>query len=164
MQDEFNYYKFLVRQYLLDYKTMEAAIAAWARERADLESDLATVPVAVSRYGDEPGGGTGELNVVERQAQMRLQDRERLAEIEQDTKDLSRIMTRVKNAVDSLEAESQTIVWRHYVHGDSWYDIAAAMHYSTTAVKQRGYRAIGCLALIIFGNKAHVHERVALIV
>ena len=162
MQYEFNDYKRLTRGYLKDYRLWREAIAAWEQERADIERELSDVPVAISHYGAEPGGGTSELNAVEREASRRIKLGRRVAAIEQDTRELRRVMQKVENAIRSLDAEEERLITLHYIDGRKWYEIADELAYSETSVKQKGYRAIGKIAVLLFGSKAGGYEQVVL--
>ncbi len=163
MQYEFNDYKRLTRGYLCDYRTWQNALDAWAKEKVDIESELSSVPVAISKYGEEPGGGTGELNVVEREASKRIKLRERSIAIDKDTIELRRVMRNIDTAIHSLGDETREIVCMHYIDGKTWLEVAEAFNYSESAVKQRGYRAVGKISGILFGSKANAVEQVVLI-
>ena len=71
MQAEYNDYMLLTRRYLKDYKKMQRDIDAWEQQKSDIKAELSDVSVAISRYGGEPGGGSGDMTVVERQAETR---------------------------------------------------------------------------------------------
>ena len=163
MQYEFNDYKRLTRGYLRNYRTWVHAIEAWEKERIDIERELASVPVAVSKYGGEPGGGTGELNSVESLAERRIKLNKRAAAIEQDINELRRVMRNVDPALHALEDETMRIVDVHYIQGHTWMETAYAFDYSESAVKQKGYRAIGKIAEILFGRKAAQYTQTILI-
>lgn len=162
MQD-FNDYMKLTRGYLRDYRKMEARIKAWAQEKADLLRELSDVPIAISRYGGEPGGGSGDMNVVERQADNRIKLESRCKEIDDDTAELKRLMTKIENAVSSLEPETCQLVWEHYVDGIAWYGIADRLYLSSDCVRKRGQRALADIADILFGRKAQPYKPVVLI-
>ena len=132
------------------------------QERADIERELSDVPVAISHYGAEPGGGASELNAVEREASRRIKLGRRVAAIEQDTRELRRVMQKVENAIRSLDAEEERLITLHYIDGRKWYEIADELAYSETSVKQKGYRAIGKIAVLLFGSKAGGYEQVVL--
>lgn len=149
--------------YLGDYNDMKDSVALWESERNGIETELSSVPVAISKYGGEPVGGSGELNVVEQQAQERIELEERLAEIDRDVKRVRALMRKIEDAVASFDPETCNLIWDHYVERRRWYDIASAMYLSETSVKQRGYRAIQQLSQLLFGLKAHPYEQVALI-
>ena len=68
MQDGHNDYLLLTRGYLKDYKRLMDMRNGWIAEMSDTQRELASVPVAVSKYGDEPGGGSGESSPTERLA------------------------------------------------------------------------------------------------
>ena len=162
MQD-FNDYMKLTRGYLRDYRKMEARIKAWAQEKADLLRELSDVPVAISRYGGEPGGGSGDMTVVERQAETRGKLEAKLSLIDHNIGELRRVMKTVETAVRALEPEACEIVWDHYVERVEWNVIADRLYLSSAAVRQRGHRAILDVANTIFVNRAGTYEQVVLI-
>ena len=163
VQYEFNDYRRLTRGYLRDYSMWKNAIEAWEKEKADIDKELASVPIAISKYGGEPGGGNGEMNSVECLAERRIKLNERVLTIEQDTRELLRVMKNIKTAIDSLDDETGHIIILHYINKRTWADIADMFAYSESSVKQKGYRAIGKLSSILFGRKAGSFEQVVLI-
>ena len=163
MQYEFNDYKRLTRGYLRDYRTWQSAIDAWAEEKADIDAELASIPVAVSKYGGEPGGGTGELNTVESLANRRMKFTERALSIEQDTRELKRVMKNIDTAIRSLDDESRQLVEMHYICGKTWMEVADALGYSESGAKQKGYRAITKVATVLFGAQINQYTQVVLI-
>lgn len=71
---EFNDYKRLTRGYLRDYRMWQSAVEVWASEKADIDSELASIPIATSKFGGEAGGGSGELTPTERERLQGLPD------------------------------------------------------------------------------------------
>ncbi len=163
MSAEFNDYIRLTRGYLKDYNRMRTCIRTWEKEKKEIEYELSSLPMAVSRYGGELGGGSGELSVVERLAQTRIKLTNRLFQIEHDVKELHRVMKKIENAVAALDPETRDIVWSHYVEGKKWYDVADVHYLSYSCASQKGYRAIRVVACMIFGQKAACPERTLLL-
>lgn len=160
---DFNYYMRMTRSYLEDYRSMKAQIDVWDSERKNLLIELSSIPVAISKYGGEPGGGTGELNAVERLANDRIEKESRVKEIERDTKTLRSLMSKVENALSVLDGEAEKIVREHYIDGIAWYGIADQLHLTESCIRQRGHRAIRSIAKTVFGLKAHPDYQVVLI-
>ena len=150
MPYEINDYKRLTRGYLKDYRAWQQAIGAWEQEKADIDAELASMPVAVSRYGGEPGGGSGELT-------------NRALSIDTDTRELRRVMKNLETAIRTLDGADSQLVTLHYIDGRTWYDVADALGYSMEGAKQKGYRAIGKIAVILFGSKINQYTQVVLI-
>lgn len=159
----FNDYMRLTRGYLKDYRRMESSVDAWEAERKDILAELSTVPVAISKYGGEPGGGTNELTPVERQAERNGKLETRLSEIEHDVKELRSVMRKIESAVSVLDSETQQLVWEHYVDGIAWYGVADKLYISESCIRQRGHRAVCDIATNLFGLKAKPYEQVVLI-
>lgn len=128
MQYEFNDYKRLTRGYLRDYSMWKNAIEAWEKEKADIDKELASVPIAISKYGGEPGGGNGEMNSVECLAERRIKLNERVLTIEQDTRELLRVMKNIKTAIDSLDDETGHIIILHLRAGQKSSSPCPARH------------------------------------
>lgn len=163
MPYEINDYKRLTRGYLKDYRAWQQAIGAWEQEKADIDAELASMPVAVSRYGGEPGGGSGEMNAVERLAERRIKLTDRALSIDTDTRELRRVMKNLETAIRTLDGADSQLVTLHYIDGRTWYDVADALGYSMEGAKQKGYRAIGKIAVVLFGRKAESFADVVLI-
>ena len=160
---DLNYYRRLARMYLGDYNGMRESVHAWAAEKKSIEAELSSVPVAISKYGGEPSGGTGELNVVEQQAQNRIELEQRLDEIVLDTKKVQAFMDKIENAVSSLDAETCQIVWEHYVEGIAWNTVGDRIYMDGKSAARRGQRAMNQIATILFGLKAQPYKQVVLI-
>ena len=163
MQTEYNDYMLLTRRYLKDYKKMQSDIGVWEQQKADIKSELSDVSVAISCYGGEPGGGSGDMTVVERQAETRAKLQTRLSLLDHNIGELRRVMKTVETAVSALEPEACEIVWDHYVERVEWNVIADRLYLSSAAVRQRGHRAIRDVANTIFVNRAGTYEQVVLI-
>ena len=163
MQTEYNDYMLLTRRYLKDYKKMQSDIGVWEQQKADIKSELSDVSVAISRYGGERGGGSGDMTVVERQAETRAKLQTRLSLLYHNIGELRRVMKTVETAVSALEPEACEIVWDHYVERVEWNVIADRLYLSSAAVRQRGHRAIRDVANTIFVNRAGTYEQVVLI-
>ena len=103
MQAEYNDYMLLVRNYLKGYKKMQRDIDAWEQQKSDIKAELSDVSVAISRYGGEPGGGSGDMTVVERQAETRGKLEAKLSLIDHNIGELRRVMKTVETAVSALE-------------------------------------------------------------
>lgn len=164
LQDfEFNDYKRLTRGYLRDYRMWQNAIEAWATEKSDIDSELASIPVATSKFGGEISGGGGELNAVEREANRRIKFTERAFIIDHDTRELRRVIKNIDTAISTLDEESRQLVVMHYIDGKTWMEVADALACSESGARQKGYRAIGKIAVILFGSKINQYTQVVLI-
>lgn len=163
MPYEINDYKRLTRGYLKDYRAWQQAIGAWEQEKADIDAELASMPVAVSRYGGEPGGGSGEMNAVERLAERRIKLTNRALSIDTDTRELRRVMKNIETAIGTLDDESKRLIVMHYIDGRTWMEVADALACSESGARQKGYRAVSKIAAILFGSKINQYTQVVLI-
>lgn len=163
VQYEFNDYKRLTRGYLRDYRMWQSAIEVWASEKADIDSELASIPIATSKFGGEAGGGSGELTPTEREANRRVKFTERALSIARDTRELRRVMKNIETAIGTLDDESKRLIVMHYIDGRTWMEVADALACSESGARQKGYRAVSKIAAILFGSKINQYTQVVLI-
>lgn len=162
VQYEFNDYKRLTRGYLRDYRMWQSAIEVWASEKADIDSELASIPIATSKFGGE-AGGSGELTPTEREANRRVKFTERALSIARDTRELRRVMKNIETAIGTLDDESKRLIVMHYIDGRTWMEVADALACSESGARQKGYRAVSKIAAILFGSKINQYTQVVLI-
>lgn len=153
MRNERNDYVLTTKGYLRDYNELRAMVTAWKNERADIAAELSSFPVAISKYGDEPGGGTNELTTVERQAYQREKERGRLEVLNHDIAVAEKLLHRIDDGILCM-GEDGKLLRAHYIEKKSWYELAEDDICSYGAVRQRGSRCIKTLAKILFGLQA----------
>lgn len=163
MRDGHNDYLLLTRGYLKDYKRLMDMRKGWIAEMGDAERELASVPVAISRYGDEPGGGSGDSSPTERLAARRMALRERYGVREKDVAEIARLEALLHHAFAALGDEDARILKSHYINGATWYDIGDELGYSYQGIRKKGSRALHALAQYIFGLKAARPQQIVLI-
>jgi hypothetical protein len=164
MPDGHNDYLILTREYLKGYKRLTEMRRGWIAEIGDTERELASVPVAVSKYGDEPGGGSGESSPTERLAARRMALRERYGMREKDVAEIARLEALLRQAFAALGEEDARILKSHYINGATWYDIGDELGYSYQGIRKKGSRALHNLAQYIFGLKAARPQQIVLVV
>ncbi len=163
MQEGHNDYLILTREYLKGYKRLTQMRKGWIAEMGDAERELASVPVATPRYGDEPGGGSGESSPTERLAARRMALRERYGVRERDVAEIARLDALLRRAFAALGEEDARILKSHYINGATWYDIGDELGYSYQGIRKKGSRALHALAQYIFGLKAARPQQIVLI-
>ena len=163
MPDGHNDYLILTREYLKGYKRLTEMRKGWIAEMGDAQRELASVPVAVSKYGDEPGGGSGDSSPTERLAARRMVLRERYAVREKDVTEIARLDALLRRAFAALGEEDARILRSHYINGATWYDIGDELGYSYQGIRKKGSRALHALAQYIFGLKAARPQQIVLI-
>ena len=141
----------LTKTYLQNYRRWQAESANLGREAEELAAVLADVPAAIAKYGDEPGGGSSELNTIEQSAERRMKLEERLHATTARKRKLDGILTRVYTALGALNDQPRSLLISHYMDGASWIDIAAGCYYSERWTRERGHRALAMVSEMIFG-------------
>lgn len=163
MPDGHNDYLILTREYLKGYKRLTEMRKGWIAEMGDTERELASVPVAVSKYGGEPGGSSGDSSPTERLAARRMVLRERYAVRETDVAEIARLDGILHRAFGAMSEEDARILKLHYIDGATWYDIGDELGYSYQGIRKKGSRALHNLAQYIFGLKAASPQQIVLI-
>ena len=141
----------LTKTYLQNYRRWQAESANLGYEAKELAAILADIPVAIAKYGDEPGGGSSELNTIEQSAERRIKLEARLRTTTARKNKLDGILTRVDTALGALNDQLRGLLISHYMDGASWIDIAAGCYYSERWTRERGHRALAMVSEMIFG-------------
>ena len=163
MQDGHNDYLLLTRGYLKDYKRLMDMRKGWIAEMNDTQRELASVPVAVSKYGNEPGGGSGESSPTERLAARRMALQQKYGMRQKDVAEIARLEALLYHAFEAIGKEDARILKSHYIDGATWYDIGDELGYSYQGIRKKGSRALRDLAQYIFGLKAARPQQIVLI-
>lgn len=163
MQDGYNDYLLLTRGYLKDYKRLTEMRKGWIAEMGDAERELASVPVAISRYGDEPCGGSGDSSPTERLAARRMALQQKYGMRQKDVAEIARLEALLHHAFEAIGEEDARILKSHYISGATWYDIGDELGYSYQGIRKKGSRALHALAQYIFGLKAARPQQIVLI-
>ena len=140
------------KKYLQNYRRWKAEAVNLGNEAREIESILSDAPAAaIAKYGDEPGGGTPDLNVIEQSAERRMKLEERLDEITTRKQQLDNILARVDTALGALNEYLRDLLVMHYVDGRQWTQIAAVHYYSERWTREQGHMALALTAEMIFG-------------
>lgn len=163
MQDGHNDYLLLTRGYLKDYKRLMDMRKGWIAEMSDIQHELASVPVAAPKYGDEPGGGSGDSSPTERLAARRMALQSKHGMRKQDSAEITRLERVLRRAFDSIGEEDARILKAHYIDGATWYEVGDTLGYSYQGIRKKGSRALRNFAQYIFGLKAARPQQIVLI-
>ena len=152
---EYSDYIQAVKSYLRNYtkfkvtvENLQDSIAMWTSE---MEHD---VNAPISKYGDEPGGGTPELNSVESAA---ARHEKLTARIEDAKKSIEKICCTLRNvdrALANLSQEDREIIEGHYFQKKSWKFLGTEHYYTDKWACGRARKAVQDMAFMIFGEKA----------
>jgi RNA polymerase sigma factor (sigma-70 family) len=149
-----NDYVKLTRDYLRNIGYYRIAVANMSTDIKDLESRMRDVPIKITDYGPMPGGGSGELNGVERAAESKLEAVEDYKRKSAELKQLSRQIDRLENCIENLPEEEQQAVRLFYIDRLNYGELACAMGWSERTVKRRVSSGTRAVAVMLFGPKA----------
>ena len=148
---EYNDYVGMTRRYLKSYKQFQITIENLSEDINAQKQLLNSFSVPISRYGDEPGGGTSELNQVEAAAYHRDETKKKILELEGNIAELERILHKLDRAMEGLGEQDKDIIKSYYIEGDSWQQIGHKNYYTEKWARDRGNRALKDMAFMIFG-------------
>ena len=135
-------------QFVVTAENMRDEIAA---NKKIMEADV-SAPCA--KYGDEPGGGTSELNTVEAAASRHEYLNQRIAEAQSTIDEIERILRTINRTIDGLPKDDGKLIRDHYIDRKSWRDISNEVYLTEKWARDRGNKAIKEMAKMIFGIKA----------
>lgn len=153
----YNDYTGITRQWLRRYNDFIKAINNIADDIKVLASEIDNdedIAAPIAKYSGMPGGGSSELNAVERFASRRMERKAKIAQLKADKAELARVVSKIERAINSLDNESADIIKSYYISNKSWLEIANKHHYSEEWTRKKSNKAIKRMALFIFGMKA----------
>lgn len=145
------------KRILRNYNKMKVAGVNLSEEIEALEAELRDESVAIARYGDEPQGGTSELNATEAAANRRIKTEERLAILRQRKDEIGRTLRSVDRALECLSDEDEWLIRGRYIDGYAWWQVAQKLCYTEKWVRAKGGKVLGDVSMMVFG----VYERPA---
>lgn len=148
---EYNDYVGMTRKYLKSYNQLQITVKNLSEDIEACKAMLQDESVAISRYGGEPGGGSGELNATEAAANRRMKIEAHAADMQRDKAEIERVLRKVDRALDGLSDADQDLVRGHYIDGDSWEHIGARAYCSEKWARDRGNKALREVAFMVFG-------------
>ena len=156
MNDHGDYIK-KTKRILRNYSKMKVAVVNLAEEIEALETELQSESVAIARYGDEPQGGTSELNATEAAANRRIKTGERLVMLRQRKDEMERTLRSVNRALECLSDEDERLIRGRYIDGYAWWQVGQKIGYTEKWARDKGGKVLGDVAMMVFG----VYERPA---
>lgn len=145
------------KRILRNYNKMKVAVVNLSEEIEAFETELRSESVAIARYGDEPQGGTSELNATEAAANRRIKTGERLAMLRQRKDEIERTLRSVDRALECLNDEDERLIRGRYIDGYAWWQVARELCYTEKWVRDKGSKVLGDVSMMVFG----VYERLA---
>ena len=139
------------KRILRNYNKMKVAVVNLAEEIEALETELRSESVAIARYGDEPQGGTSEMNATEAAANRRIKIRERLAILRQRKDEIERTLRSVDRALECLSDEDERLIRGRYIDGYAWWKVAQELCYTEKWVRDKGCKVLDEVAMMVFG-------------
>ena len=123
---EYNDYVNVARSWLKEYNELKASAKILRADVAAMQKELAAPAAApIAKYGDEPTGGAGELNI-----------------------------HKTDCALSALPVESAAILRGHYMEYKTWQELSREYYMSEKGIRNKGSMAVKALAKMIFGQKA----------
>lgn len=150
MNDHGGYIK-ETKRILRNYNKMKVAVVNLSEEIEALETELRSESVAIARYGDEPQGGTSELNATEAAANRRIKTGERLTMLRQRKDEIERTLRAVDRAMECLSDEDERLIRGRYIDGYAWWQVAQGVGYTERWTQEKSAAVLREVALMLFG-------------
>ncbi len=160
---EYNDYVETVKRYLSQYGRMQGTSESMRMRAKTIREELSEgsdIAAPISKYGDQAGGGSPELNAVEAAADRRTKKAKMAAWCEAQADVIEHRLELVDHALACLDEREQRLVKGYYFEKKRWVDLASEMNFSETWARKTGGRAVKTMAAIIFGEDA-VPEQMA---
>lgn len=139
------------KRILGQYNKMKVAVQNLTEEIEARTAALQGESVAIARYGDEPTGGTAELNATEAAAARRMRAAADIAVMERRKRDMERTLRAVDRALSCLSADDERLVRGRYIDGYAWWQVARKVGYTEKYASERGNRVLRDVADMVFG-------------
>ena len=159
---EYNDYIATTRRWLKDYNRFLVCVDGMRDDMKLLQDKLASDPAMaapIAKYEDMPGGGTPELQTVEKAAADRIKMEERLQQLRTDVAEIERKIKKLDDAMDTLETETRAIVEEHFIDGYNWFHVGCTHSISESWARKRGNRALADITFLIFGHRSCPPQR-----
>ena len=139
------------KRILGQYNKMKVAVQNLTEEIEARTAALQGESIAIARYGDEPTGGTAELNATEAAAARRMRAAADIAEMEERKRDMERTLRTVDRALECLSNADERLIRKRYIDGYAWWQVAREAGYTERWAKERGRKAFDDMALMMLG-------------
>ena len=148
---EYNDYVAMTRKYLKDYYQLQIAGKNLAEEIEAQTMMLQSESVAISRYGGELGGGSGELNAVEAAADRRTKMKQQIEDMKRDQAEIERVLRKIDRALEGLSDGDRDLVQGHFIDGYSWGQLGNKAYCTEKWARDKGNKALKEVAFMVFG-------------
>ncbi len=153
----YNDYVSLTKRYLKNYKLFKVSIDNLTNDLnaikaiIDNDSDL-VAPIA--HYGEKMPNASDGITQTEKAWERRQAMLINAQSLENNIRELTRIVAKIEKALEGLEEEDANIVREFYMEKFCWEEIGNDHGYSESWVRKRGNKAVANIALMLFGLKA----------
>ena len=157
---EYNDYVETVKRYLSQYGRMQGTAESMRMRAKTIREELSEgfdIAAPISKYGDQVGGGSPELNTVEAAADRRAK---MAAWCDAQADAIEHRLELVDHALSCLDEREQYLLRGYYFEKKTWVELAMDLYLSETWARKTGGRAVKTMAAIIFGEDA-VPEQMA---
>ncbi len=115
MMNEYNDYVGMTKRYLKSYNQLRITAKNLDEDIEASQAMLQDESVAISRYGGEMGGGSGELNAVESAANRRMKIQADIVEMQRNKTEIERVLRKVDRALEGLGDADRDLVQGHFI-------------------------------------------------
>ena len=160
---EYNDYVEIVKRYLSQYGRMQGTAESMRMRAKTIREELlegSDIAAPISKYGDQVGGGSPELNTVEAAADRRAKKAKMAAWCDAQADAIEHRLELVDHALSCLDEREQYLLRGYYFEKKTWVELAMDLYLSETWARKTGGRAVKTMAAIIFGEDA-VPEQMA---
>ena len=141
---EFNDCVNLTVKYLQSYNQLIVAKQNLEQIVKDMGQEQVAPPIA--RYGENPGGGTPELNTVEAATSRIISNAKREDSIRQDISRIASLLGRLDRSISTLEPEERNLVEGAYILGKTWRAISTENYISEKWAREKTRGAVKKIA------------------
>lgn len=144
-----------MRNYLKSYNYYMQYLNNAREAVKDIDRQLATESIKVSRYGNEAGGGGSDgLTLVEKSASLRIRLEQEKQDLLSSSLAIESLMARITNTMQRLSPEEQRIVREFYIEEQTYESMARTHICSPRWCRKRLRLAEEKMAFMMFGPRA----------
>ena len=159
----YNDYVEIVKRYMSQYGRMRGTAESMRMRAKTIREELSKdfdIAAPISKYGDQVGGGSPELNAVEAAADRRAKKAKMAAWYDAQADAIEHRLKLVDHALSCLGDREQYLLRGYYFERKTWVELAVDLYISESWARKTGGRAVKTMATIIFGEDA-VPEQMA---
>ena len=151
MMNEYNDYVGMTKRYLKSYNQLRITAKNLDEDIEASQVMLQDESVAISRYGGEMGGGSGELNAVEAAADRRTKMKQQIEDMKRDQAEIERVLRKIDRALEGLSDGDRDLVQGHFIDGYSWQQLGNKAYCTEKWARDKGNKALKEVAFMVFG-------------